>query len=151
MGLWWNIVEMKKIDFGRKPRGPKAAWRDTAPGGGSGKETWSKLNYCLTLRLLYHIRALLLTFPCWPYSLPELLILKMGLRGFKSFSNHIEEGSLWVSWILETSLKPVMPWHLSWSAAQGIIRNYFPASSTHLPGSLACRISKVKHVSPPHS
>lgn len=146
----------KNRDFGRKPpvylyTGPNAAWRDTAPGGCSGKETWSKLNYCFTRRLLYHIRVLLLTFPWWPYSLPELLILKMGLRGFKSFSNHIEEGSLWVSWILETSLRPVMLWHLSWSSAQGLIKIYFPASSTHLPGRLACRILKVKHVSPPHS
>lgn len=110
---------------------------------------WSIASY-LGMILLYHIRALLLTFPHWPYSLPELLILKIGRRGFKSFSNHIEEGSLWVSWILETSLMPVMLWHLSWSSVRGIIRNHFPASGTHLPGSLACAISKVKSVSPPH-
>lgn len=100
--------------------------------------------------------CIILEFYCWHFSgglilFQSYLSWKWALGGFKSFSNHIEEGSLWVSWILETSLTPVMLWHLSWSSAQGIIKNYFPASSTHLPGSLACRISKVKHVSPPHS
>lgn len=118
-------------------------------GGGPGKEKRPEQNCCLTaLQLLYRMRASLLTFPSLPLSPPELLILKMGLWGFKSFSNHTAEGSLWVSRSREASLTPVMFRHLGWGAAQRITGNYFLAS-THLPGSLACEISKVNSVSPP--
>lgn len=120
-------------------------------GGGPGKEKRPERNCCLApLQLLYRMRALLLTFPSLPLSPPELLILKMGLWGFKSFSNHTAEGSLWVSRSREASLTPVMFRHLGRSAAPRIMGNYFLAS-THLPGSLACEISKVNSVSPPRS
>lgn len=113
-------------------------------GGGPGKEKRPEHYCCLApLQFLYRMRALLLTFPSLPLSSPELLILKMGLRGFKSFSNHTAEGSLWVSRSREASLTPVMFRHLGWR----IMGNYFLASA--LPGSLACEISKVNSVSPP--